>query len=286
LPTTFFAKSYGTGLLNGVMESHLAEIARGLSTYPLSALNTLLLFCQGQSALFFMAWLVGALALIGLAFQRPGIPRGAGAILLVFLVSPLAVGAIAPQPPLLVHDGRYIGHLVVLFFVIGATGLGVLHRQVSRRWFVPMFAALAIARVLSQDLQAVDRFTAMVANINQLQVAMGDWVATHTRADARVATNDIGAIAFVSGRFILDTEGLVTPDAIPYKRQRRLLDFLEQARPDVLIIFPEWYPELSGRQDLFREVHRITVAKRVVSGGATLVVYRTPWIRPGALAIE
>ena len=119
-------------------------------------------------------------------------------------------------------------------------------------------------------------------NINDLQVRTARWIATHTAPDARVATNDIGAIAFFSRRFILDTEGLITPDAIWDKRMWRIDRFLERSKPDVVVIFPAWYPYLSRRPDLLTEVTRIS-APIVIAGGVSLVIYRTPWTRPDRL---
>ena len=58
-----------------------------------------------------------------------------------------------------------------------------------------------------------------------------------------------------------------------------MLGFLEQARPDLLIVFPEWYPDLVARTDLFREIDRIEVPVAVSSANRALVVYRTPWTR-------
>jgi len=167
--------------------------------------------------------------------------------------------------------------------VIGACGFAAFDRVSSARWVMPALIGIALLRLMSQNVKAVDRYVAMTGNIQEMHVSMGHWIESHTLGDARIATNDIGAIGFLSDRFIIDTEGLVTPAIIPYKRQHRLLAYLEQARPDLLVIFPHWYPELSLRSDLFTEVHRITVGKRVVSGGQTLVVYRTPWTRPGVL---
>jgi len=283
LPSTFFAKSYGAGLLNGLLEGNTGEIVKSITTSPLSTLNTLLLFSQGQSAIFFMAWLAGLLALLGLAFRGAVSSRAAAVIALMFLVAPLATGAVAPVPPILVHDGRYIAHLVVLFFVIGACGFAALERMSSARWVIPALVAVALLRLLSQNVKAVDRYVDMTGNIQAMHVSAGRWFAAHTRDDARIATNDIGAIGFLADRFIIDTEGLVTPAIVPFKRQHRLLAYLEQARPDVLAIFPEWYPELTSRADLFTEIHRVSVDVRVVSGGRTLVFYRTPWTRPGVL---
>ena len=88
----------------------------------------------------------------------------------------------------------------------------------------------------------------------------------------------IGGIAWTSERRVLDLEGLVTPAAVPYKSAGRRLEFVQRERPDYLAIFPQWYPDLAARADLFEEIYRVTV-KRVDGGPDTMVVYKTPWTR-------
>ena len=280
LPTTFYAKTHGAGTVVAWSEGRWLDGARDLIRYPLSFVNTLVLWTQGQSAILFLAALAGALQLTGQLGQREG--RGRGVLVAVLLLSPLAKGLVAPEPPLLTHNGRYIAHLLVMFFVVSACGLAALHSLVRARWVIPTLALIAIARLGSQTVAQAPRLAAEVRNINDLQVRAGRWIGAHTSADARVATNDVGAIAFFSRRFVLDTEGLITPDAIAFRREQRLDGFLERTQPDLVVIFPEWYPYLSIRGDLLTEVGRFS-APKVIAGGETLVIYGTPWTRPGRL---
>lgn len=275
LPTTFYAKSYGMGTFLSLVEGRPEDAWEAAVDYPLEFVNTLLLWSHGQSAFFFLTLLVGALAMSGVL----GPPlQGAGPLVLVFLIAPAAKGLIAPQPPLLVHDGRYIAHLLVLFFVIAAVGYVELQRRARLRWVVPLLALVTLARLASQDVKFASEYAAQVENINDLQVRTAHWIVEHTSPEARIATNDIGAIGFMSGRFIIDTEGLVTPEAIHPKRMKQLLPFLESVKPDLLIIFPQWYPYLAVRTDIFEEIGRIS-APQVVAGAESLVIYRMPWTR-------
>ena len=77
----------------------------------------------------------------------------------------------------------------------------------------------------------------------------------------------------------------MSPDAIWDKRMRRIDRFLERSRPDVVVIFPHWYPYLSRRPGLLEEVARFS-APVIVAGGSSLVIYRTPWTRPDRLRIS
>jgi hypothetical protein len=98
-----------------------------------------------------------------------------------------------------------------------------------------------------------------------------------------VAVNDVGAIAYFSRLRILDIEGLVTPEALPYRaRPGRGLAFVLDTHPDFVAIFPTWYPEVVARSDLFRTVYEVRVDDNVAAGGSVLVVLSTPWTRQQA----
>jgi hypothetical protein len=53
-------------------------------------------------------------------------------------------------------------------------------------------------------------------------------------------------------------------------------------RPDYLIIFPQWYPELDARRDLFAPVYWVHVEDNITCGAPLMVVYRTVWASEGA----
>lgn len=114
-----------------------------------------------------------------------------------------------------------------------------------------------------------------------MQVRLGQWVAVNTPAEARIALNDIGAIAYVSRREVVDVMGLVTPAIIPYRQRGEtgVLRYLERACPDYLVIFPSWFPVLAAMADSFTPVYRIRLAHNTVAGADEMVVYETPWNR-------
>jgi hypothetical protein len=281
LPETFYAKTAGAGLFNGIGHLDLREIARSLSTRPLATLNAFVRFTVEQSAIAFLFVLVGLLATMGV-LGRPRRLAGV-AVPLLLLLSPLVVGAVAPIPHYFLQDGRYVAQLLVLFFVLSAVGVAELAGRARYPSIVWGLAFLAVARLLSQDVTYAPRYAAQVDNINRLHVAMGEWLAAHTAPGDTVATNDIGAIGFFSGRRVIDLEGLVTPSVLPYREERAYVSFVERERPSWLVIFPEWYPELAARTDLFHEVSRITVP-HVSAAHDSLVVYATPWTPPAEAA--
>ena len=255
------------------------ELLRSLTLRPIENVTLLVRFCFDQSQVLLAAFLVGALAAAGV-FPAVSAPAGSGLVPAFIAVQAILVGALAPDVPVYGQEGRYVLPLLALFFVVAATGLSALTRFCRSSLPIVVLAAVALARLASQDFQFAGRYAAQVDNIERLQVATGRWLAASTGADDVVATNDIGAIGYFSGRRIVDMEGLITPAMIPYKRTGRQLDFLEQARPALLVVFPEWYPALIRRTDLFTEIHRVTVP-RVSAAHDSLVIYRTPWAGGG-----
>ena len=111
----------------------------------------------------------------------------------------------------------------------------------------------------------------------QMHVGLGHWIAENTPPDAILALNDIGAITYVSERQIVDLAGLVTPEVIPIlrapDRDERLVTFILEQDVDYAIVFPDWFPGLAARDDVLREVHRVTLSHNTIAGGETMVVY-------------
>ena len=280
LPLTFYAKSYGMGTLPSLMEGRWHDAWMDARLYPHRFVYLLAGFCETEYPDLAFGAGVGALTLLGLI--RNGTQQRGGYVLVaMLLLAPVLKGLAAPQPWFLVHEGRYLLHLLAIFVVVSAVGLAEIQRWLNRSWVLPIFAAIAIARLVGMLQFEAPWYASKVKNINDLQIGTAQWLLAETSPDARIATNDIGAIAYFGHRFIIDTEGLVTPEAIHPKRMRQFVPFLESVHPDLLVIFPEWYPEIASRTDLFHEVYRIH-AKQTAAGSTHLVVYRTPWSRPEA----
>jgi len=85
----------------------------------------------------------------------------------------------------------------------------------------------------------------------ETQVRVGEWIRDTLPADARVATHDVGAIAFVGGRPVVDLVGLVTPEmAGAYRHgEGAMWEALEalpkDRRPAYAAVIPAWMPYLS-----------------------------------------
>jgi arabinofuranosyltransferase len=192
----------------------------------------------------------------------------------------------------LYQHGRYLIPLIPVNAVAGVVGLLEAGRLATRRGYrwrgSPKALALLVGVLVivgtAWRLPTMARLYAWnVDNINEMHVALGEWVAEHTPPDAVLALNDIGAIAYVSERPIVDLAGLVTPEVIPLlrapDRDARLADFMAEQGVQYVVIFPNWFPGLAARTDVLEPVYQVTLARNTIAGGEMMVVYRAHWRR-------
>ena len=211
---------------------------------------------------------LAVLPALPLAWRRD---RRLGIVGLALLAHPLGMALLAPYRGPGFQEGRYSTQLLPLALVVLAVGLGgVIER---RRRAVP---ALWLALALWALVPAAQRYAWGVQNIDAMQVRLGRWVDANLPRRARLAVNDIGAIAYFSRREVFDLMGLVTPEILPYRRQGEegIVRFVGEVCPDYVIVFPAWFPQLTARADLLEPVHRVALERVEISGGPEMVVYR------------
>lgn len=241
--------------------------------------------------------------LIALILLLPGVfacvkSKKSGALILLFgiLVLPAATGIAAPirhhrsHAQLTLQHGRYSAYLcpiLILMAALGAAEIGDLLNNTRR--VKPLFGKVMLAAVgfcaavlfVSSNCVSVRNYAHEVWSINTMQVALGKWAAKLPKNDA-LAINDAGAIAYFSGHKIIDTVGVVNPEVVPYlnrypSREKGLLEYLRERRPDYLIVFPNWYPTLSKRRDILTPIKSVTLKHNIICGGRKMVVYRAKW---------
>jgi arabinofuranosyltransferase len=234
-------------------------------------------------------WLL-ALALaptLIVVWRRAGRPLGVVALTLV--AHPLGMALLAPYRGPAFQEGRYSIHLLPLALVVLAVGASALlvHEgadeaptagpPADRAGRVAGAVAIAwLVLALVALVPAATRYGWAVQNINAMQVHLGRWVDTHLPKTARLAVNDIGAIAFFSRRDIIDLMGLVTPDIVAYRRRGEsgVMEYVTETCPDYVIIFPAWFPRLAASADTLTPIYRVQLPRNEVAGAAEMVVYR------------
>ncbi len=137
-------------------------------------------------------------------------------------------------------------------------------------------AALGLAFQVGTAVVTAHRFGIEVDNINSLHLATGRWIAEHTPPGALIALDDIGGIAYISRRPVADMIGLVTPQAIAMRKERKsTADFLQATRPAyVATVRPHVLGEASA---LFEPIHCQAIHGNIAAVNDTIVVFEARW---------
>lgn len=211
LPNTYYVKHYAP------MEHIVPNLARMLSI--LAALP----WSYGGAALVLLA--AGIWALVG---RAPGADRAERAVRLAVVVQPFAyLLAAAWAHDLRYASGfywyRYIYPAIPLFAVPLAAGVGIFGRAIreaclARHPLVPRemgiaaaataVLALAVIRWPIVVTEMAERFAENCENIEEMNVAVGRWLAEHVPPDRWIAAGDAGALRFLSDRRTVDLIGL------------------------------------------------------------------------------
>lgn len=281
LPGTWYAKTaFGAG------DGPVTLLPRGL--HFLSQLMSSL-----QAAVYSQNPLLGATqALGGVALWRAGpVQRRGLALLLGVAVAASVAAAVADLGSVSLQHYRRAAHLVVTLNILSAAGAvalwDFLHASLGgRRLARESLALLFTASVLAMQLAGLRQGALLYANdtrsINQGDVAAAQWIAANTPADAVVAVNDIGALAYFGGRRVVDLVGLASPEVVAItatsrpgsvEREARLRDLLLAQGVGYVVIFPEWFPTLAADPAL-TEVARFTVPRASALAYDSVVVYQ------------
>jgi arabinofuranosyltransferase len=216
-------------------------------------------------------WLLPVMLLVALVlvWRRP--TRALAVPALVLVAHPFAMALFAPYRDPAFQEGRYSIHLLPVAFLVLAVTLGP---RLTRLRVALGAAYLALAVVAM--FPAATRYGWAVQNINAMQVHLGRWVDEHLPKRGVIALNDIGAIAYVSRREVIDLVGLVSPDIIRYRREGEagVIRYLVERCPGHVIVFPAWFPQMTARRDLLEPIYRVRLEHNTVSGADEMVVYR------------
>ena len=115
-----------------------------------------------------------------------------------------------------------------------------------RRRAAKVLATALAAAVLAQNLavygfEVIPHVRSFSLGLERSLVQWGRWFGAHSPPGASIATPDIGAIGYYSGRHVVDLAGLVTPAMIPLLEREPAeeivtrLSFARFARPEFLV---------------------------------------------------
>ncbi len=301
LPTSFYSKLQWSGL-PGLLAGALVTPFQAILIYPLREIVEVFRVWFTDNCILAIMMFVGFGWMIARWSRKSDTPIATGSaqrsllIPMLLVVQPLAWALASGYRPPSYQSQRYIADLNPLFVLLGVIGGWFITERIAflrRPVMKGALLALVLAASLIRQSASVQTYATNVKNTNDMQVTIGRWLKANAPPDSLLAVNDIGAIGYISDMRVLDLQGLVTPEVLPLRSMQRQLDrtaparmfdFIVSHRPDYLVIFPRWYPELDARRDLFTPVYVVELKDNITNGSNVMIVYRTIWAGRGEVS--
>ena len=123
-----------------------------------------------------------------------------------------------------------------------------------------------------------------IKEIQEIDIALGRWIAENTPQEALIAVDDIGAISYISERQIVDMNGLVSPEVWPalqadegLPRDQVLTRILSEVDPDFMAAFPLWRWNIASNPAVAQPVHHVQTGSHTIIFQQDAYVYETTW---------
>jgi hypothetical protein len=263
LPNTFYAKIDTSWLVGGSEGSSIADMIGSLFDFGTTARVV------AEAAGFATPPVIAAMVLLGITavYRLATLQRGrllAGGVVLfgVLFAHAICVSREMPEGSTSYYYWwRYLVPAIPFFWFIIVAGLDgllafggeVVMRTAARGAGALLFGVVTVS-VLANTGAVAETFAWNCQNINEIQVAMGRWVAEKVQPDAAVAVNDAGAVRYFGGRRTVDLQGLNRHEGIREMRKGEAFPMLDlphkvrwlyDHRIEYLVIFPSWFRDIA-----------------------------------------
>jgi hypothetical protein len=188
------------------------------------------------------------------------------------------------------HHGRYLIPLIPFINIIAIYILRKIHLHYKNREFKRyiLFRKISIALVLILSINSGVLFASVlgwnVENINDQQGNIGWWLKANLPDEKAFGMNDIGMIAYINKKYIVDMAGLVSPEVFKFQKMsyeegtRSLFRFLKEKGVNYIIIYPAWYEYvMNNYSKAFDEVYSAKLENNTICGGIEMFVYKINW---------
>ncbi len=209
-----------------------------------------------------------------------------------FLAAPLVAGALGALALVCLNataryqNLRYAVPSILMIALASTLGARALARRHGlARWASLALVAVALIAPSSAFARQIDHFLRASTNVRDQQIEVGRRLAVMTPpAPRRIFVNDAGAIPYVSELPAIDGLGLGGFRGLPFARASvhgvpaviELVKRLEpRDRPDVLAVYPGWWPGLV--EPFGRRVGSVRIDDNVICGADEKVVYAADW---------
>ncbi|OQZ00046.1 MAG: hypothetical protein B6D41_00425 [Chloroflexi bacterium UTCFX4] len=145
--------------------------------------------------------------------------------------------------PVIFNQLRYMMPTLPWFILLGVAGTARLFQNNRAVGWLQLGTSALFGVALA--LFGMNVFAWNVQNINAQHILVGKWLRQNTPASARVAVADIGAMGYFSERYMLDLQGLATPEILPLLRAGvPLAPFVCAQQTQYMALFPETYTDV------------------------------------------
>jgi len=188
------------------------------------------------------------------------------------------------------HLGRYLIPLIPFFNIASVYVLikiidGIKNKSKKElKILVNSFLVLLVAVSVFGAYFYSYYLACCVENINDQQVFMGNWLNKNLPDEKAFAVNDIGAMTFITKKYIVDMEGLVTPEVLKIKRQddaeenKNMLKLLKSKKINYLIVYPDWYEYLFIHYSKYlKPVYSTKLFFNIICGRDEVFIYKIDW---------
>lgn len=196
--------------------------------------------------------------------------------------------------PLVGNFGRYLFPLLPFVAVLGVLALEPVVSALApgrgrcRRALAAVGLVVLLWPVAAELVRGAGRYGKNVLDVEEGDGAMVRWLEERLPPEAVLGVVDLGYLAAELPNPILDLVGIASPEVSAHVRRARaagrswqdgVLAFIEERRPDYLVLFPGWLPQAAAPGSPFRLLHAVRVPDNITLGGDVIVLYATPWTR-------
>ena len=249
------------------------EVIKNLTALRAQAFDIALGGAPWSGAIFLLV----LAAIVAKRTRALALPLGLGALGALLLVS---LNTTARY-----QNFRYAAPSLAMLLVAAALGAGELMRRGRAGLGVGLGLALVAAIAPGRQFpRQIDHFARASANIEGQQAEVARRLARRSPRPRRVFLNDAGAIPYLSGLPALDGLGLGGYHDLPFARASvhgipAVVELIERMpegeRPDVMAIYPSWWPELA--RSFGRKIDEVRIEDNVICGAPEKVIYEADW---------
>jgi len=188
------------------------------------------------------------------------------------------------------HHGRYLIPLIPFINVIAINILQKIYAYLTAKdearyyWFKRAVVAIIVIVSLNSAVAFGAVLGWNVENINDQQVNIGEWLKKNLPNEKAFGMNDIGAITFITKKYIIDMGGLVTPEVFSFQKMsyedgaKGLLKLLKSKGVNYIIIYPSWFDYImENYSKYFIREYSAKLENNTICGGIEMFVYRINW---------